>query len=115
MSFIKTIFDKVKGFPESYFRSYFPKRIPGAENYEFWLRCLIVLFQTKQKNRVQIIETRHINQEKPSNSIWGPNVLMFHSKLRAIQEIISLIHLAKSLSLPYWPTITRRITQKQPP
>jgi glycosyltransferase involved in cell wall biosynthesis len=101
----RTLFDEVGGFPEGYFGAPFPKRLPGLDDYEFWLRCLITLMRKDQRDRFILMPNQHVTID-PLRSM---DLTPIHAKIKLLREALTLVHIARSLPPRYWITLAQRL------
>jgi len=100
----RTLFDEAGGFPEGYFGAPLPKRTPGFEDYELWLKCLVILTKSSRKDRFELIRNQHVVVE-PQPEGAGRMKL----RLQMMREAVTLMHIAPSLPSRYWPVLARRL------
>jgi hypothetical protein len=102
----RTLFDEAGGFPEGYWGFPLPKRLPGFEAYELWLRALAVLVRSEKRDRFLLVPNTDV--------VTGPKVEFAHplyARVQMLRETVSLVHLAKFVPRRYWTTLARRLLE----
>ena len=90
----RALWDEIGGFPEGYSGLPFPQKLPGDENYELWLRALILLLKTDRRARFAWVANRYI--------VSAPTVAQWNSRIQTLKQAISLGKLAPQLPRQYW-------------
>ena len=100
----RTLFDEVGGFPEGYFGKPLPKRIPGFEDYELWLKCLACLLKNDLKDHFKFLKNEHVASDPEPKGAGRMRL-----KMRMLREAATLTRILPSLPPHYWPQTAKRI------
>ena len=102
----RSLFEEIGGFPEGYSGRILPRKIPGLEDYELWIRALATLVKEGKRERLLISKNEHVVSETHPKQLTP-----FHEQLKLIKQIISLFHVAPELPWKYWPEIARGVAE----
>jgi glycosyltransferase involved in cell wall biosynthesis len=100
----RTLFEEVGGFPEGYFGAPMPKRLPGFEDYELWLRCLMQLARTDRRARFCLTPNLHVVSEPQAGGSGRMRL-----KMQMLREAVTLLHVSRKLPPRYWSTVAHRL------
>lgn len=98
------LFEQANGFPEGYSGRVLPKKIPGLEDYELWIRAVAELIQSEKKERLVILKNEHV--------VTDPHPLRnspLQERLQRVKQAVSLLHVAPNLPWKYWPEVAKNI------
>ena len=104
------LFDKVGGFPEGCSGSWFPRRLPGSDSYEFFLRALVQLTEDDAQDRFTLLGSEEIVIEAgwPGGALPGP-LASLEKRARQVREKASLLHLLRNLPGRHRPLALRAL------
>lgn len=113
----RELFERVGGYPEGYSAAPLPRRVPGADEYEFWLKCLARLMEDHQRERFRLLEDHSIESEADEfdrmsqGAGAGDPMKMLASiqdRVSGFRELVSLARLTPKLPRRYWGDVIRR-------
>ena len=95
----RALWDEIGGYPEGYSGLPFPRKLPGDENYELWLKALIRLLKTERRERFAWVPNHYI-VTAPDSLL--PSLVPGFDQLQTFKKLISFGKLAPKLPKQYW-------------
>jgi glycosyltransferase involved in cell wall biosynthesis len=97
------VFEKLGGFARFYYGPY-KKFVPGWEDYELWLRAILLLIQRGARERILILRNEHVVSEHEPESAGKVGL-----KNQMLREAFTLVRVLPKVPPRYWAQMPRRL------